>query len=65
MSSEGQEKSEKATPERMKKVRDEGSLTKSQDLSSWLAIGAAAISLPMVIGRATDAARTQRIGRGQ
>lgn len=65
MSSEGQEKSEKATPERMKKVRDEGSLTKSQDLSSWLGIGAAAITLPMVIGRASDAARTQLAEVGQ
>lgn len=59
MSGEGQEKTEKATPQRMKKVRDEGALTKSQDLSSWLGIGAAAITLPMVITKGVDAARAQ------
>lgn len=57
--SEGQDRTEKASPQRMKKVRDEGSLTKSQDLSSWLGIGAAALTLPMVLSRGASAAREQ------
>ncbi|SDC85352.1 flagellar biosynthetic protein FlhB [Sanguibacter gelidistatuariae] len=53
------EKSEKATPKRMKEVRKDGSLQKSQDLSSWLGIGAAAVMLPTVLSNAGAAASKQ------
>lgn len=53
------EKSEKATPKRMKEVRKDGSLQKSQDLSSWLGIGAAAVMLPSVLSNASAAAVEQ------
>ena len=55
----GQEKTEPATQKRMKEVRKEGSLTKSQDLSAWLGIGAAVVMMPMAASRALAAAREQ------
>lgn len=57
--SDSGEKSEKATPKRMKEVRKDGSLQKSQDLSSWLGIGAAAVMLPTVLTNASGAAVEQ------
>lgn len=56
------EKTEKATPKRMKKVRADGGLGRSQDLSAWLGMGAAAIMLPSVLDRTASAVRGQ-IGR--
>lgn len=53
------EKTEQATPKRMKENRKDGSLQKSQDLSSWLGIGAAAVMLPVVLGRGASAAVDQ------
>lgn len=55
----GQERTEKATPQRMKKVRAEGNLGRSQDLSAWLVVGAAVATIPMVLGRATQALHEQ------
>lgn len=42
------EKTEKATPKRMKELRKEGALQRSQDLSAWLGVGAGALSIPAV-----------------
>ncbi|WP_228375013.1 EscU/YscU/HrcU family type III secretion system export apparatus switch protein [Demequina iriomotensis] len=56
---EGGEKTEKATPQRMRKLRKEGSLQRSQDLSAWLVIGAVVITLPMVVTSGRAAAQTQ------
>ncbi len=53
------EKSEKATPQRMKKLRKEGSLQRSQDLSAWMVIGAVVVALPLVIRSARDSAHGQ------
>ena len=53
------EKTEQATPQRMKKVRREGGLQRSQDLSAWLGIGVGALTLPFVLTAGTDAARDQ------
>ena len=39
----------------MKDVRQKGQLSKSQDLTAWLGIGAAAVMLPMTIDRASQA----------
>lgn len=50
--SDGEDRSEKATPERMKKVHAEGNLGRSQDLSAWLVVGAAAVMLPGVVHQA-------------
>lgn len=55
----GGEKSEKATAQRMKKVHQDGKLSRSQDLSAWVSLGAAAVMLPSTMTRATDAAYDQ------
>ncbi|WP_448070921.1 EscU/YscU/HrcU family type III secretion system export apparatus switch protein [Georgenia yuyongxinii] len=59
MSQSGQEKTEKATPQRMKKVRRDGGLGRSQDLTSWLVVGAAAVMLPTVLAAGAAAGREQ------
>lgn len=53
------EKTEQATPKRMKQNRKDGALQKSQDLSSWLGIGAAAVMLPVALERGAEAAVDQ------
>jgi flagellar biosynthetic protein FlhB len=55
----GQDKTEKATPKRLKELRKKGSLQHSQDLSAWLGIGAGALMLPAVLTSGTAAAREQ------
>lgn len=52
-------KSEKATPKRMKKLRKDGSLQRSQDMSAWVVVGTAAAMLPVVISSGGDAGRDQ------
>jgi flagellar biosynthetic protein FlhB len=47
--SDAGERTEKATPKRMKEVREKGKLSKSTDLVSWLAVGAGAAMIPGVI----------------
>src|SRR5690554_4174949 len=47
---QSQERTEEATPKRMKDVRKDGSLQKSQDLSAWAGIGAGTAVLPFVFG---------------
>ncbi len=57
--SDGQDRSEKATPKRMKEARRDGSLQKSQDLSAWLGVGVGALVLPMVVSSASKAGAEQ------
>lgn len=57
--SSGEERTEKATPKRMKQLRRDGAIAKSQDLSAWLGIGAGALMLPMVLGAGSKAGREQ------
>ncbi|WP_182112608.1 MULTISPECIES: flagellar biosynthesis protein FlhB [unclassified Actinotalea] len=59
MSSGGEDKSEKATPKRMKQLRRDGALQRSQDVSAWLGIGTGALMLPMVLGAGSGAATDQ------
>lgn len=53
------EKSEKATAQRMKKVHEDGKLSRSQDLSAWLGLTAAAIMVPSTLSRASESAQNQ------
>ena len=53
------EKTEKASAQRMKEVHRDGKLSRSTDLSAWIGLAAAAITLPMVANNATDAAQDQ------
>jgi len=59
MSSDGQDRTEKATPQRMKEVRGKGELQRSQDLSAWVGLAAAAIAIPAVLAAAQSAATHQ------
>ena len=43
----------------MKEVRSKGQLSRSQDLTAWLGVGAAALMLPSTVDRAADAATDQ------
>ena len=57
--SDGQDRTEKATPKRMKELRRKGSLQHSQDLSAWLGMGAGALMIPAVLSNAAQQAREQ------
>jgi len=59
MSEDAGSKSEKATPKRMKELRRDGSLQRSQDLSAWLGMGVAALTLPMVLRSGSETAVEQ------
>jgi flagellar biosynthetic protein FlhB len=58
------EKTEQATEKRMKEVRSKGQLSRSQDLTAWVGVGAAAVMIPTTISAGTDAATAQfaRVG---
>lgn len=57
--SETGERTEDATPKRMKEVYAKGQLTRSQDLTAWIGIGAAAALIPLTIEIGTGAAVDQ------
>ncbi|MFC3298282.1 EscU/YscU/HrcU family type III secretion system export apparatus switch protein [Arthrobacter agilis] len=59
MADDSGEKTEQATDKRMKDVRSKGQLSKSEDFTAWIGVGAAALMLPSVISRAADAATEQ------
>jgi flagellar biosynthetic protein FlhB len=48
------EKTEQATPKRMKEVRSKGELTSSKDFTAWFGIGAGVLTLPFVISNGAD-----------
>ncbi|WP_210479794.1 flagellar biosynthesis protein FlhB [Naasia sp. SYSU D00948] len=53
--SDSSERTERATPKRMKEVRQKGKLGSSRDLTAWLGMAAGALALPAVLGSGTDA----------
>lgn len=57
--SDSGERTEEATQKRMKEVRSKGQLSKSQDLTAWVGVGAAALMVPTTIGLATSASVDQ------
>lgn len=59
--SDSGEKTEQATDKRMREVRSKGQLSKSQDLTAWLGIGAAAIMTPVTISLGAQAGTSQMI----
>jgi flagellar biosynthetic protein FlhB len=59
MAEDSGERSEKATPQRMKDVRSKGKMSRSQDLTAWLGIGAAALMVPTVMRAGEQAGRAQ------
>ncbi|WP_082763511.1 flagellar biosynthesis protein FlhB [Frondihabitans sp. PAMC 28766] len=61
MSDTSGEKTEKATEKRMKEVHGKGQLSKSQDLSAWVGVGAAVFMMPSTIARAKAAGLHQML----
>lgn len=57
--SDAEEKTEQATEKRMREVRSKGQLSRSQDLTAWVSVGAAAIMIPFTVERASNAAADQ------
>lgn len=47
----GGEKTEKPTPQRLKKARKEGQIPRSQELGTWLGVAAASVLLPMIASK--------------
>src|SRR5688500_17527845 len=50
----GGEKTEKPTPQRLKKARKDGQIPRTQELGTWLGVAAASALLPMLVGNAFD-----------
>jgi flagellar biosynthetic protein FlhB len=50
----GGEKTEKATPQRLKKARKEGQIPRTQELGTWLGVAAASGLLPILVGNAFE-----------
>ncbi|WP_246836262.1 flagellar biosynthesis protein FlhB [Nesterenkonia sp. NBAIMH1] len=59
MSEPAGERTEKATPKRQKENREKGRLSRSQDLTAWVGIGAAAATMPLVLMAAWEAGQVQ------
>ncbi|SDF26063.1 flagellar biosynthetic protein FlhB [Blastococcus aurantiacus] len=47
----GGEKTEKPTPQRLKKARKEGQIPRTQELGTWLGMAAASVLLPMIASK--------------
>lgn len=60
--SDSSEKTEDATPKRMKEVRAKGQLSHSRDLVQWVAVGAAAAMIPGVVNSVKDTSAAALIG---
>jgi flagellar biosynthesis protein FlhB len=48
----GGEKTEKPTPQRLKKARKEGQIPRTQELGTWAGVAAASVLLPMLVEKA-------------
>ena len=55
MSDTAEERTERATPKRMKEARKKGQIGSSRDLTAWLGMAGGALALPVVLSSATDA----------
>jgi flagellar biosynthetic protein FlhB len=53
----GGEKTEKPTPQRLKKARKDGQIPRTQELGTWLGAAAASVLLPMLVSRAFTSVR--------
>ncbi len=58
---ESGEKTEKATPKRMKQLHRDGALQRSSDMNAWVVVGSAVLMMPFVISHARDAATEQMV----
>src|SRR3954454_137503 len=51
----GGEKTEKPTPQRLKKARKDGQIPRTPELGTWVGVAAASVLLPMLVGRSFTA----------
>src|SRR3712207_8944585 len=51
----GGEKTEKPTPQRLKKARKEGQIPRTQELGTWLGVAAASALLPLLVSNSFEA----------
>jgi flagellar biosynthesis protein FlhB len=51
----GGEKTEKPTPQRLKKARKEGQIPRTQELGTWAGVAASSVLLPMLVKNTFDA----------
>jgi flagellar biosynthetic protein FlhB len=51
----GGEKTEKPTPQRLKKARKEGQIPRTQELGTWAGVAASSVLLPMLVSNMFDA----------
>ena len=56
------ERTEKATPKRMEEARREGRLQSSRDMTGWMSMAAAALTLPMVVSAGSKASTDLVLG---
>src|SRR3954447_1093323 len=54
----GGEKTEKPTPQRLKKARKEGQIARTQELGTWAGVAAASVLLPMLVSNAFSSVQT-------
>jgi flagellar biosynthetic protein FlhB len=54
----GGEKTEKPTPQRLKKARSEGQIPRTQELGTWLGVAAASALLPLLVSSAFEEVQT-------
>ncbi len=54
----GGERTEKPTPQRLKKARKEGQIPRTQELGTWAGAAVASALLPILVGNAYDETRT-------
>src|SRR5919199_900433 len=47
----GGEKTEKPTPQRLKKARKDGQIARTPELGTWVGVAAASVLLPMLVGK--------------
>ena len=56
------EKTEQATPKRMKEVREKGQLSRSEDLTAWIGVGVAGMMMPLTLDRGAQAGSEMLLG---
>ena len=56
------ERTEQATPKRMKEVRSKGQLSRSEDLTAWVGVGVAGLMMPVTIKRGSQAGSEGLLG---
>ncbi|MFD1214375.1 flagellar biosynthesis protein FlhB [Arthrobacter sp. GCM10027362] len=59
--SDAEERTEQATGKRMREVRSKGQLSRSQDVTAWVGVAAAALMLPAAVTRGAEAASEQLV----